>query len=329
MTWSIFSGTDDEWDDVLQGLNSTSPFALSRWASARQRSRWRIARITRAEGGAVVSALQVLWFRKARLFTVAWVPGGVAGRIDFSSSELLRAISSISSSPASYIRIAHHTESDPASTAVLSSHGWVKAKKSIGAEETILLQRTSDLLANKAALSSNWARNLERGRKRSGVTEVWANPNPLEVHDLMSQMSEFKREKGPASIPTAQSLDQLFAAFKDQLVVVHTRNEANELVAVRGAFVIGSSAWDAIAAANAEARKSYASYNCAWKLLEILDSMGVERFDLAGVDPINNEGVYNFKKGLGGRQIKYLGEWDATYPHWIRPLVGTALSRLR
>ena len=37
---------------------------------------------------------------------------------------------------------------------------------------------------------------------------------------------------------------------------------------------------------------------------------GVEWYDMSGMDSINNKGVFNFKKGTGAKEYKYLGEWD-------------------
>ena len=67
---------------------------------------------------------------------------------------------------------------------------------------------------------------------------------------------------------------------------------------------------------------------CFWKLLETLDNQGVNQFDLAGIDQENNEGVFNFKKGLGGARETYVGEWDVAAPSVIRHIVGKAISRL-
>ena len=37
---------------------------------------------------------------------------------------------------------------------------------------------------------------------------------------------------------------------------------------------------------------------------------GVRWYDMGGVDPVNNRGVYDFKKGTGARALEYLGEWE-------------------
>ena len=39
---------------------------------------------------------------------------------------------------------------------------------------------------------------------------------------------------------------------------------------------------------------------------------GCKEYDLSNIDPINSMGVYNFKKGTGGKIIQTLGEFEWT-----------------
>jgi lipid II:glycine glycyltransferase (peptidoglycan interpeptide bridge formation enzyme) len=82
------------------------------------------------------------------------------------------------------------------------------------------------------------------------------------------------------------------------------------LLAVRAAGLFGDTAWDLLAAAGASARKVYASHATLWALFEHCSQQGLSHYDLGGVDPIGNKGVYDFKQGAGACLIKYLGEWE-------------------
>ena len=64
------------------------------------------------------------------------------------------------------------------------------------------------------------------------------------------------------------------------------------------------------AAASVSARKVYASHGLLWILFNHCAEMGVSRYDLGGVDPLKNKGVFDFKKGTGAHLINYLGEWE-------------------
>jgi hypothetical protein len=44
-----------------------------------------------------------------------------------------------------------------------------------------------------------------------------------------------------------------------------------------------------------------------------------------GLDPVNNWGSYNFKKGIGGRLVAYVGEWEAASNKAIKLVLNIAL----
>ena len=141
-------------------------------------------------------------------------------------------------------------------------------------------------------------------------------------------MTTYKGANGPSTVPSADSLSQLVDSMSDVIMFVATRDHSGRLVAVRAAFIYGDMAWDAIAASNESARKNYSSYACAWRLIEELDLRGIQQFDLAGIDDTKNEGVFNFKKGLGGERTAYLGEWDVASTQIFRHIAGVLISRM-
>jgi len=328
MTWSTYNGTDEGWDTLVTHLGSSSVFASASWGNYKSREGWNISRLVYSDSGSTSAALLVFWRRYFGLLTIAWIPGGVAGELDFETDGLLSFVSRISSSKFTYCKVAFHHQSSESKSQILRTNGWHRSRSSIGAEETFVLEQVDSHLATESRLSSNWARNLERGLKRNPDVSMWDIPDPAEIHSLYKQMVEFKKARGPRETISLDSLSNLFESMGKNLIVIQSRDTSGQLLAVRGAFVYGDNAWDALAAANADARKAYSSYVCAWRLIEELEKRGVKKFDLAGIDPIANEGVFNFKKGLGGSPITYLGEWDTAQLLFVRRLVGTFISRL-
>jgi len=53
----------------------------------------------------------------------------------------------------------------------------------------------------------------------------------------------------------------------------------------------------------------------------------VEHYDLGGIDPHENPGVYKFKRQTGARPIEFLGEWDWATSSWLRWLGNWAIWR--
>lgn len=327
-TWSTFDGSDAEWDLLIHQLGGNSPFATSGWARTKAAGRWTTTRVVGMIDGEVTAVAQIFWFTILRAITIGWIPGGIACRGSLTVAGLASWFADFSRGPFSYLRSAFHYPSQPADEHELTSNDWSNSPSYIGARETFVIKRLSGKLANSSRLSSNWKRNLERGLKRNDRVSVWLMPNVSEVNSLMREMVEFKKSKGPEAVATDESLSVLFDQMHDQIVIVQVRNSQEKIQAVRGAFVVGNFAWDALAAAGVDARKNYASYVCAWRLIEELDRRGVIEFDLAGIDELRNEGVFNFKKGLGGERITYLGEWDWANSPLVQRLARIAISRL-
>ena len=327
-TWTTFEGDDNAWDDLIDRLGGTSPFATSGWARTKTSGRWATARAVAVMNGDVVAAAQVFWFTILRVLSIGWISGGIASKKPMSVAGLTMWFSTFAKVRFSYLRAAFHQPVLPVDEASLTTSGWSKSPSFIGARETFIIRRVNDGLADSSRLTSNWKRNLERGIKRNGDASLWATPDSGEIGELMREMVDFKKSKGPQVVASVESLKDLFTAMNDRLVVVQVRNLDGKIQAVRGALVVGSFAWDAIAAAGVDARKSYSSYVCAWKLIEELDTRGVNTFDLAGIDEVHNEGVFNFKKGLGGERTIYLGEWDWASTPIVQRLARIVISRL-
>ena len=61
-----------------------------------------------------------------------------------------------------------------------------------------------------------------------------------------------------------------------------------------------------------------ASYFVFWEVLEHCRKLGVTTYDLGGIDPFANRGVYTFKKETGAKEVELLGEWDWASSFWLR-----------
>lgn len=327
-TWMTFEGDDSAWDRLIDQLGGTSPFATSGWARTKISGRWTTARAVGVIGGDVVAAAQVFWLTILRVITIGWIPGGIVSKKPLNVVGLSAWFAKCMKTRIFYLRSAFHRPQLVSDEESLIEGGWSKSPKFIGASETFILRRTANGLADSSRLTSNWKRNLQRGLQRNGDASLWLAPDAREIAELLREMVDFKKANGPQAVTTEESLKLVFTEMQNQIVVVQVRNPEGKIQAVRGAFVIGDSAWDALAAAGVDARKSYSSYVCAWKLIEELDARGINTFDLAGIDELRNEGVFNFKKGFGGERTVYLGEWDWASTPLARHIARIVISRL-
>src|SRR5207249_11287993 len=87
-------------------------------------------------------------------------------------------------------------------------------------------------------------------------------------------------------------------------------DERGNVVSLLGCLVTGDSACAVFWATSEIGRELHASYASFWAVVKHCCRIGLKSFDLAGIDPVRNRGVYRFKKATGAMPIEYLGEWD-------------------
>jgi len=65
------------------------------------------------------------------------------------------------------------------------------------------------------------------------------------------------------------------------------------------------------------------------KLRGLLREEGVVEFDFGGINPQSDlaRGVDHFKRGFGGREIQYLGEWDQATSAVLRMVTNFLIGR--
>ena len=65
-----------------------------------------------------------------------------------------------------------------------------------------------------------------------------------------------------------------------------------------------------LGAINDTGMKTKGSYLLQWRMVEWLKQVGCHWYDLGGIDPEGNPGVYHFKSGLSGRDVRHIGQYD-------------------
>jgi hypothetical protein len=84
----------------------------------------------------------------------------------------------------------------------------------------------------------------------------------------------------------------------------------------------GGVGWALAAAATPRGRELRAGYLVHWRAIEWLHGLGCRAYDLVGAAPDENPGTYQFKMGLGGEDVSYLGTFEACESRGSRALAG-------
>src|SRR5580704_6435768 len=83
--------------------------------------------------------------------------------------------------------------------------------------------------------------------------------------------------------------------------------DAGVPVAALAVSAMGDSAIYLLGATNEGGMKSQGAYLLQWTMIQWLKEKGIRWYDLGGIDPEMNPGVYSFKRGFSGADVVQMG----------------------
>jgi hypothetical protein len=89
---------------------------------------------------------------------------------------------------------------------------------------------------------------------------------------------------------------------------------------------MGDSAIYLLGATSDSGLKAKGSYLLQWSVIRWLKENGVKWYDLGGIDPERNPGVYSFKRGLSGSDVCQLPPFVACSSRLSSAVVSTSLA---
>ena len=328
LDWTVWNGTSSEWNKTIDHFDDMNVYQTSEWADHKSTSGWSVVRLVcLADGARVVSAAQCL-YRSGPLSTVVvWVPGGPIGDLNKVTPKFVALLKSHLNTKLIYVRIAVMRSSDHVTAGQLASYKWNKSTTTIGTKSSLVHLLDVKESIRLTRCSTNWKRNLKRSTKIQSYPYVWQKPDSTSLSSAYQEMNDYKQIEGVSLNRSAQDLQSAIDVFGDKLILVRSDDADGNALAIRGAICFGDTAWDYIAITTPAGRKTYASYAVFWALAESCFQLGMRQFDLGGIDPINNRGVYDFKKGTGSFHVDYEGEWDSASPRWFRAVASRLISQ--
>lgn len=322
VTWEQYRGLADEWNGHVAAL-SGSFYQTYGWGEVRRVSGWQPLRLLARRGGQIVSAASVLVKRKLGL-AVCWVPGGPLGVSEVLDGEFRAALGSALGTRLLYFRISLLRGDLGGESAFLSGAGWKRPTVAMSSGLTMSYELSGDEAERLKRTSGNWRHNLKRSGRYGLRIERWETPDLDAISALYREMETIK------SLPeqhSAAELAEIFKQCREGVIVYRCLDGEGRLLAIRAAGLSGTTAMDLLAVAGSEARKVYASHATLWALLGHCSRQGLRDYDLSGVDPVGNKGVFDFKHGTGANLIECLGEWEWASLPGLRQLVNWLVAR--
>lgn len=175
---------------------------------------------------------------------------------------------------------------------------------------------------------------------RKGLDQKWRNQlnaaerNSLQVHmgcsaelfagfvTIYREMQARKHFETAVDVSKFERMQQLLPTGMKMLVLLAEQggNPMNGVVA----SALGETGTYLLGATGHAGMKSKGAYLLQWRLVEALREHGCRWYDLGGIDPERNPGVYHFKQGLGGKQVSQLGCYQSSENPLTASCVGIA-----
>lgn len=224
-------------------------------------------------------------------------------------------------------------EEDPAPfRKVFEEEGYVPQRRA-RTRRTILvdLRRTLDELYE--GLHAKWRYSLKKARKENLSIIEGEGDELFELFArIYDEMVERKHFDETADVERYRRLQKELAPREKMRVFLC---KAEEKVCAGGVIsAVGDTAIYLLGATTEIGMKTSASYLVHWRMLEWVRQRECMQYDLNGINPENNHGVYLFKSRLAGdhgQDVRGLGEYDA-YPgaalKWLAAMGDWARTRL-
>lgn len=177
--------------------------------------------------------------------------------------------------------------------------------ESVEAYRTFLLDLTAPLDELRSSLDKKWRNQLSRS-ERNNLTVISGDGSSeyREFFEIYSQMLGRKAFDTTVDAGEFGRMQEILTGSQRMRVLICKEGE----VAVAGlvATAIGDTAIYLLGATSDAGLNSKGAYLLQWTMISWLKEQGIKFYDLGGIDPEANPGVYHFKKGLSGVDISMI-----------------------
>jgi Acetyltransferase (GNAT) domain len=295
---------EGDWNKILATLPSSHVYTSWSWGEYKERSGWSVQRLSVHSGGRAeaIGGLQ-LQSRKLGPLTFLLVQGGVHIRecSEALYHEVLNAfLARYVTGRFGVVALVNHQSgySQDAELGLLRSGFAPLLNTSMF---TYVLDRAAGSMSGQT-LSGNWRHNLKRAQKNTELSCRWVtdpSARAAAVARLEAFYAGLRTRKSFAAAVRFEHARDLLVADENFKIVEAVLN--NEVIATRIGVTSNDHMLDFLAASADAARNTYANYLLLWELIKLAEQTGKRYFDCGGIQPAESVGVFNFKKGLGGR----------------------------
>lgn len=174
--------------------------------------------------------------------------------------------------------------------------------RAVPSYRTLLLNVRGPLDEIRRNLAQKWRSCLNQAEKHGVVVRAGTSPALFqEFCDLYSLFIQGKQFE--VSLPAAFYRVMQEGLPEDDRFYIHLAQIEGTVVAGHVASFLGDTCVYLLGASNDQGRQTKASYLLQWRVIQAAREKGLQWYDLGGIDPEGNPGVYHFKQGMGGMDV--------------------------
>ncbi|MFF7054899.1 lipid II:glycine glycyltransferase FemX [Streptomyces griseorubiginosus] len=225
---------------------------------------------------------------------------------------------------------------DPVGTRVssgLEAAGWLPQSPQDGfgvghpqfKYEVPLAGRTEDELLG--SMNQQWRRNIKKAAREGVEVSVGTRAGNLKAFHELYVHTAGRDGFTPRPLPYFETMFAALGAEDPERITLCLAHHQGDLVAATVMVRVGAHAVYAYGASATAKREVRGSNACQWAMIREALAAGCDVYDLRGITPTLDAhdphvGLVRFKSGLGGRAVRYAGEWDLP----LRPMVYRAFD---
>lgn len=293
------------WDDECISEANQNYMACWAWGELKSQSGWNVYRLLLKRGSHQL-AIQVL-VRQKGFFRLIYLPHFPVGEHEYFSATDIVNFFPKQKFIINYIRGSFINILKSSDFFDLQAMGF----KPVASEGSSRLTFTKKI----STLSNDWVNHLPRNRRKAlGVTPSeflsietvdLQNCNTKELEEFFEAFYQYKKQR----VYLSNQISSLKKHFGTSLVATIIR-EGGKIVSLRAGLLYRNWVYDFWAAHLPQAKTKYLSEAALITMINHFKASGLENLELGGADPINNQGVYFFKKSFQFEKNLKLGEWS-------------------
>jgi lipid II:glycine glycyltransferase (peptidoglycan interpeptide bridge formation enzyme) len=305
--WREFQGDKDEWNKITYDLNISSYAQMYNWGEVKDNSHLKVQRIIGIDNLNVVCAAQVFYKKFPLSFIFVWIPGGPLGPLKYFDNHFIKFLKIKNKVKFIFCKSDFYRLKLEKDINVLKLNNWSKSVFKLNSGLSLNYNPSIEINKRLNEASKNWKRNLKRSIKKSPEPYQVNNLKEFELKEIYNELNNYKGIK--ANVDFTQ-MKLIISKFSENIILYRCDNLEGKIISFRGSLYFKNLGWDIFAATSIEGRKLYSSYYVFWDLMKSCSNKNINRYDMGGINPKKNPGVYNFKKGSGAELVSFIGEWD-------------------